>query len=85
MRPSSYTNEAKLPLTTIMYPMGYKSKLLSEQVTNMHRILAVGEIHRLGYVKPQHSNEGLTTLSNYTALNGMITCESIVKNVGKWL
>jgi hypothetical protein len=25
----------------------------------MHRILAVGEIHRLGYVKPQHSNEGL--------------------------
>jgi hypothetical protein len=22
----------------------------------MHRILAVGEIHRLGYVKPQHSN-----------------------------
>jgi hypothetical protein len=27
----------------------------------MHRILAVGEIHRLGYVKPQHSNEGLTS------------------------
>jgi hypothetical protein len=28
MRPSSNTNEAKLPLTTIMYLMGYKSKLL---------------------------------------------------------
>jgi hypothetical protein len=28
MRLSSYTNEAKLPLTTIMYPMGYKGKLL---------------------------------------------------------
>jgi hypothetical protein len=27
----------------------------------MHRIVAVGEIHRLGYVKPPHSNEGLTT------------------------
>jgi hypothetical protein len=30
MRPSSYTNEAKLLLTTIMYPMGYKSKLLKQ-------------------------------------------------------
>jgi hypothetical protein len=28
----------------------------------MHRILAVGEIHRLGYVKPEHSNEGLRTV-----------------------
>jgi hypothetical protein len=28
----------------------------------MHRILAVGEIHWLGYVKPQHSNEGLKNL-----------------------
>jgi hypothetical protein len=27
----------------------------------------------------------LTTLSNYTAFNGRITCESIVKNVGKLL
>jgi hypothetical protein len=31
----------------------------------MHRILAVGEIHRLGYVKPQHSNEGLK-MSEFT-------------------
>jgi hypothetical protein len=35
----------------------------------MHRILAVGEIHRLGYVKPQHSNEGLKTLPNAQSNN----------------
>jgi hypothetical protein len=42
-----------------MYPMGYKSKLLKRAGNKYARILALGEIHRLGYVKPQHSNEGL--------------------------
>jgi hypothetical protein len=35
----------------------------------MHRILAVEEIHRLGYVKPQHSNEGLMSVIRFLSDN----------------
>jgi hypothetical protein len=34
----------------------------------MHRILAVEEIYRLVYVKPQHSNEGLILLCGACAV-----------------